>query len=289
MRRALMCTVMLACVPSPTSPSDDQLGRDGVCLEDLQCPADQLCRQGQCVDGDCFNDGDCLAGEVCERSRCLPVDVDDCSITGCPSGQVCHTQLRRCVEPLAQGCQSDRDCSVSEVCDVPSGRCSPAMGSTCANDDDCPLHARCEAIDSSARRCVEFDCQSDADCAVRSARCDRRSRRCLPQSGQGCEVDSDCPTHDGKMSWCNRRERRCFSVDEEEFCLDDWACGPGERCDREASQCIPINSCTEDLECPPRHRCQSSRCLVTQTGDRCDHHSVCPINDRCLNGRCQRP
>lgn len=289
MHRALILLSLLSCVPSPESPWAADRGSQGDCLEDRECPSGWICDQGVCSAGGCIADDQCGPNEACDHGRCLPIDEADCRTLGCPDGSVCHSQTRRCVEPLAQGCASDLDCPAGEVCDALSGGCGPAMGSTCNDDAQCPLHARCEAIDESVRRCVEFACQSDADCAVRSARCDRRTRRCMPRQGQGCEVDADCPEIDGKMGWCNRRERRCFNTEEEQFCLDDWACAEGERCDREASLCIPINSCTEDLECPPRQRCQSSRCSVARTGDPCDHDSVCPINDRCVQGRCQSP
>ena len=283
---ALCIAMLAACTDTPTSPWLEPLDSDGPCSSDINCPADQICQSGTCVEGTCSKDADCGADEACDHGRCRPIDAQDCTALGCPPGQTCHPGLRRCVSPVEEGCTSDGDCPYGESCDEPSGRCSPAIGNTCREDADCSLSSRCVAIEGAARRCVEQTCRRDDDCAVRGGRCDRRTSRCVPVSGQPCEVDRDCPEIAGKMGWCDRQSRRCRSTDAESFCLDDWACEEGQRCDRENSTCVPINSCTEDLQCPPRQRCAQRRCHVTARGDACDHDSVCPVGSRCDLGRC---
>ncbi|MBU1758366.1 carboxypeptidase-like regulatory domain-containing protein [Patescibacteria group bacterium] len=96
---------------------------------------------GQCEEPECDNDDDCPDNQQCDDGQCVNVPCDCgvvsshqcaeyecCANSDCPQGQVC--QNHECTEP--QGCTSDGDCEPTEYCDIPvgaaSGLCMPVTG-----------------------------------------------------------------------------------------------------------------------------------------------------------------
>jgi hypothetical protein len=95
-------------------------------------------------------------------------------------------------------------------------------------------------------------------------------------------------------------------------CSNDNQC-PGARCDWLTGQCVPVESCSNDFDCPKGAACVANQCLPIQaclplpgfppcpTGERCafppgvcvPNHDCgpnigsCPSGERCANGYCQ--
>ena len=111
----------------------------GTCATSAQCPIEQWCDAGTCVEG-CRNDDDCPVGNRC--------DVAD-----------------RSCQPLA--CQDTQiDCGFREYCDTTTGECFDAgeqFCRPCERDDQCGEGNLCFAdfcgVDCNDRACPSgFDC-----------------------------------------------------------------------------------------------------------------------------------
>jgi hypothetical protein len=108
---------------------------------------------------DCFSAVECGPAAECIRNHCVPF-TSCASRTECGSEQVCHVELGRCVE-----CLADADCDAGETC----------------------VSQRCR-----------LRCQSDKDCRTVNLLCDQAAGYCAAcaaaapcDEGQAC-VDGDC-------------------------------------------------------------------------------------------------
>jgi len=123
-----------------------------VCVTSDDCPAGQVCQDGQCQPGgsiECDTDDECPAGYSCESGYCRPDGVlpETCDTSeDCPPGYFCENgkcypcdegnQLPEC-QNSGTGCTTDADCPPGFVCqngvcipDNPVGVQIPDLGGT---------------------------------------------------------------------------------------------------------------------------------------------------------------
>lgn len=120
------------------------------CNSDLQCPSDQYCSAGKCVDyGKCSKSSDCVGKQVCSKGTCVRCATNkDCSSD--PGLKVCYGG--KCVQ-----CATDKDC--------PTGVCSDSnICVPCLENSDCPKGSPYCIKDSNSElnRCVV--CMKDSEC-----------------------------------------------------------------------------------------------------------------------------
>jgi hypothetical protein len=176
---------------------------DGRCLDicevqDIQCGADEDCRNGICVPADCFTPGhECPDGQACELGEC----VDDlCWGVDCGVWEYCKEG-----ECLAIGCI---DCGPDQICDA--GVCvdSPCAGilcqpgqvcvdGMCAADPcqgiSCPIGTVCENGECLGDACLNIDCPEETEC---------QDGACVPVEDTPPEdggTDTDGGTPDGQI------------------------------------------------------------------------------------------
>ncbi len=161
------------------------------CTGNDRCPADEQCRDGDCVPG-CQRDGDCFENEYCGAdNRCAVGCRNDDS---CPNGRICED--RACVI----GCRDDDGCSAGRICE----------------NQTCIVGCREDAVCGNGRICVDdscrVGCRDDAACGAGQI-C--RNTRCVA----GCRDDGACD--DGEI---------CEDLSCEPGCRDDGACQLDQIC-----------------------------------------------------------
>lgn len=195
--------------------------------------------------------------------------TQDCTVNGCPSGQMCSGTT--CVDAPKPACTSDNDCISIQRCNLATGRCENRpttgtdLGTTCSVDGDCATalclptaqgsicSQTCDALDPYS--CPSgFYCSGDAvsDCAIGV---------CLPGD----------PGHGAFGTPCSK-PTDCASL----FCGNGICSAPCER--------GVVNACTGGYTCHP-----SSVGACGVCGPATPIGGLCEDSAECRNGLCFDP
>lgn len=141
---AMCVSALLAACSLSIEPDQKQCKQTSDCRVPYECSEAGFCTAKGCKsDEECRQPGLCGASGQCEEVEC--VDQNACS-----DGEVCNTQLLRCVKEL------------EAVCDK-----SP---------DQCKVYAEAQVCRKSDKRCVELECEKASDCGTSpSVSCDKGS------------------------------------------------------------------------------------------------------------------
>ncbi len=293
-----------SCESDDECPPGDYCGSDNEChepcVDDSNCPTDQICEDGQCEEPPppCVDDEDCEGEDHCVGGGCLPPCPDggnDCGLddvacdpdacydedgggdgdtppciydSQCDGGYVCEDGV---CQPPDNHC--DMSCPTGEVCE--DGTCQPPTV-PCDEPGDCPGGETCVdgACHPGTPPCDgDCDyCQWDEDCAGGQVCVEGECHTAEPPVP--CTDDPDCPT--GQIcegGYC----------DVPETCTDDSDCPTGSVCDDTVDFCVPEHPpipCTDSGDCPTGDTCAGGYCTPPST---CTDDSDCPSGQVCAD------
>jgi hypothetical protein len=232
------------------------------------CPDPSL--SSACTPWPCQSDSDCSSGFSCDpvSSTCVAGSsgdggyeggsTTDCSVTGCPSGQVCKLSngAAQCVTPGGSGddASTGSDASTGNdggtTADGPSGTDAAEAGivtGPCNGDATCGGHGE---------KCIDGQCTPQGSLCSDGSQCVTSGSACVDGVCEArCSASSPCPTG--------------YSCD-----LNRGVCNvnPGVCSGSGASSCQGGTTCVDGYCVPP---CSTS-----------DASSACPAGQACVNGGC---
>ncbi|MET0386701.1 MAG: MopE-related protein, partial [Polyangiales bacterium] len=171
------CAVGLLCKYS--SIFDASFCVPGACA---LCKSTERCENDVCVDP--------CASVTCEDNLiCVRGECRDCTVAGCPRGQVCYQSMCQVDACLTQQCGEGEFCT--------DGRCVPLCDdSTCAIGERCNDEGAC-AADS----CADVTCGNGEAC--RAGRCEANPCLTIPcPVGQACVPSLGCITDGCAVTTC---------------------------------------------------------------------------------------
>ena len=232
-----------------------------------------------CTPWPCQTDGDCSAGYVCDpnQSACVAGYASeggpaDCSVTGCPSGQLCKLSagVAQCV--VLGGSGDDASSAGSE-----GGTDAGAPDSTSPNEggtgpDGGTPDAAMEA------GIYTGPCNDDATCGGQGAKC--IDGQCTPQL-QLCSDGSQCVATGSA----------CVDGVCEVRCSTSSPCPTGYQCDLTRNVCnVNQAACSGSggSTCQGGTTCVEGHCVppCAIAGDAGDGSAACPAGQSCVNGGC---
>ena len=227
-----------------------ECGANGVCVEgqcvfngcrlDSECPGEEICVANKCVQPDCRKVEDCQDGELCIDGKCT---ADSCKDKTCGKGEFCRggTCVKTCAgvtcsdgETCVDGeCKEDpcKDvtCSAEEVCE--SGKC---VLNFCQGQNNCKDGRLCQIDKCVTDPCSGLTCSGSEVCKNAQCTGDRQ-----------CQVDADCPGDticvEGKCG-----EAGCYK---QQDCTSDQICGADGACFGDT--CKDNGSCKDSEVCVP--------------------------------------
>jgi len=258
-----VCNSNADCKPNFYCSADHQC----LCQSDQACAADEYCNpQGFCqkVQG-CRTDADCGANFRCQilaggKGTCLCTNDQACKENEfCNSSGVCQEKA---------GCLLDADCGNPDywLCRINTttkiGECFCKSNQACEQGEFCNPKGFCQP---------EAKCQTNDDCPSGKL-CNTESGECLcdPDTQSGCKSGEVC----NSAGYCQPRPG----------CYDNTDCEntPGTFCDLTTRTCIPVGSCTSDLQCPLGKICRQNQCV-----EGCNYSYDCPLTQCCVQYQCQ--
>ncbi len=215
-KRILAISLLAACgmIWSCSDDSTEENEKPVSCSSEKDCPNDEICQAGSCVEApctgadceepkkECVDDSGCKDGKICQAGSCVesPCTGADCEPSekecvddsGCKDGKIC--QAGSCVEapctgadcePSEKECVDDSGCKDGKVCQAGSCVHAPCTGTDCEpSEKECVDDSGCKDGEiCQSGSCVHAPC-TGADCEP---------------SEKECASDSDCK--DGKI--CN--------------------------------------------------------------------------------------
>ena len=291
------------CTPKecPGQVCDPATGDCVNCIDDENCPCNQVCiaNNCQCADPsqfindkgccvDCLDDEDCPECHVCVGGTCVPVV--------CPDG-VCNPDTRTCVECLTAGdCTGDNECCIGSRCACcpgyyrdPNGDCVEIP--ECNSDDDCPECFVCVGGDCvpqvcpAGKVCVDGDCVDECDCY--NPQCSG-GRACLPHYSGTCycvDCKGSCSTQNDCGEGCLCVNGQCVTNPCSGLCVTGSDCGPGCGCVNGRCQpcstfncadCAIVNGCD----------CIGGTCVDSPCDSPCVDGRDCAFGCGCRNNNC---
>lgn len=261
--------VLGGCPIYPSQQSEYQVCTNTGCYS---CPDSSY--SSACTPWACGSDSDCNSGYSCDVNpndstygTCIPgsssngdASTGDCSVTGCPTGQVCK---------LANG--------VAQCVTLPGGGGDDGGGSDAAADTGSPTEGgtTSEAGDGSGGdgSAGGGPCNADSQCTAAGSKC----------------IDGQCTSQlhlcsDG--SQCNVSGYACVDGVCEAHCSSTSSCPTGYSCDLTRGVCnIPI-SCTGSgsSSCQGGTTCVEEHCVPPCSTS--DAGPACPSGQVCVNGGC---
>jgi len=222
------------------------------------CQSDSDCNQGYVCDNNANdpNYGTCVAGS----SSLGDASSGDCSVTGCPAGQVCK---------LANG--------VAQCVNLPGGSEDSGGGSDAASDvsssGDGGMMSEAGS-DSGDGSSGAGPCNADSECTVAGSKC--IDGKCTPQ-GSLCS--------DG--SQCNVSGYACVDGVCEEHCSSATPCPTGYSCDLTRGVCdVNPGACSGSgtSTCLGGTTCVDAHCVPPCSTS--EAGPACPSGQVCVNGGC---
>jgi Cys-rich repeat protein len=243
------------------------------CLDCEPCAEGFECLNGQCAqvgcdgpDCPCENNTQCDTGFVCDAGQCrvcqgAECGASDCTVTGCPEGQLCDPTTKTCLAG-----------ATADVC------------GSCASPTDCPASWKCVPL-GSGQHCLP-PCAGSDDCATGwtcfSGACNPSGFSCTGCNATGCPDGQVCDTTAGV---CGNSKQAC------ESCTYDWECGAGQAChgvNPGVRVCVP--RCVGGSACTGASTCvddaDSGYKVCTPTGNTCCFD---PDPSKCPEETCNPP
>jgi hypothetical protein len=209
------------------------------CSHADQCPDEQLCCGGSCLEGICCEDAQCLTGEVCTTGQCncgqsSVVCGDACVPGNCcdgDSGVTCPTGT--CCSP--NGCKDlETDLENCGACGVV---CSPHNSNTCTNgtcscDGVVCVGSKVCKPDSGGCVCPQEDQDCENVCGEGKVMCGGECIVCPPppatialpgdpKPGACCEEHSECSCN----GECCAEKGDCFwTYNRDKLVVDEFCC-----------------------------------------------------------------
>lgn len=263
--------VLGGCPIYPSQQSEYQVCTSTGCYS---CPDSSY--SSACTPWACESDSDCNQGYVCDSNpndssygTCVPgyssgsdASTGDCSVTGCPAGQVCR---------LADG--------VAQCVTLPGGGDDGGGGSPDATGDapasgDGGMVSEAGVDAAGDAATGGGPCNADTDCTAAGSKC----------------VDGQCATQlhlcsDG--SQCNVSGSACVDGVCEPHCSGTSPCPTGYSCDLTRGVCnINPSSCTGSgvSSCLGGTTCVDTHCVPPCSAS--DAGPACPSGQVCVNGGC---
>lgn len=298
-------------------PDARQICRSGQCISpptcvfDKDCPGQQLCVGGKCINPTCDGTSGCQANEFCLQGACVS---DPCAAVSCNNGEICRggqckpscagvfcKPTETCVDGQ---CAADpclgKQCATGERC--VNGNCvkDPCEGDSCKQgrvclvdkcDTDPCLTLKCPGGQSCKQgQCVgDLPCKSDKDCPGDNV-C--LGGKCVPPGCyvQTCAQGNLCIKGECKPNSCGatncRSDEICRPVDGK--CIKLCRCQTGQRCNA-AGEC-EADPC-DGKTCKEGERCESGQCVpddcAKQGANLCKHQRHC-VNNQCTDDPCKQ-
>lgn len=262
--------VLGGCPIYPSQQSEYQVCTNSGCYS---CPDSSY--SSSCTPWACQSDSDCNQGYLCDVNpndptygTCVPglpggpdSGTPDCSVTGCPAGQVCRLAngVAQCVslsggddggsgsDAAGDAGSSGDGSTTSEAGGDGSGGDGSTGSQACNADSDCT---------AAGSKCIDGQCATQVHLCSDGSQCNVAGSACVDGVCEPhCSISSSCPTGyscDLTRGVCN---------------IDPSACsGSG------ASTCQGGSICVETHCVPP--------CVATEAGP------MCPTGQVCVNGGC---
>ncbi len=296
MKRALLCLAVLGVAaaltgcPIYSNQSDYRVCTGGGCYD---CPDPSY--SSMCVPWACASDADCGGGYSCSASgECLLTQSgqdssvpDDCSLNGCPSGQICRLAggAAACVSLVGTGEDAGAFDDATSSADAAD---ASATGDAAASTDSPAQEASSDSA-TPGDALASFEADTDANG--------------LPEASASiaCNANGDCSVG----AWCI--DGLCILVGQ--LCSDGSQCAvSGESC--VDGICVP--QCSASTPCPTGYACDfglgvcnvnpdpctgtgtsscqggavcvESHCVPPCTG--AEGGAACPSGQACVNGGC---
>jgi hypothetical protein len=203
-----------------------------------------ICSADRWMVDDCATDDDCDNGWVCQVIggwACADVACPDGS--DCPEPQPCpegNGEIRACVPPPPEPCESDADCEDGLVCVTYAyTACPPGVGRDCPPDSNCPDPEPVDCVDVTEGYCVPpyfAPCEEDDDCGPGFACVEGQMCSCsgggavggAPSDGGGDDDGNsddrdwaDCSCEPTGQLYCELQDMPC---DDDGDCPNGFAC-----------------------------------------------------------------
>ncbi len=254
------------------NPCNPGVCLDGICgtqpaqgsCDDLNpCTVDDSCIQGQCVglDKPCDNQLWCDGQETCDATtgECLPgeapVEEDGIACTAEQCDEIGDKVLHT---PDDQGCEDQNPCTV-DYCDLAAGCLSVLKaGLSCDDNDLCTQDDVCDAkgaCKGEAKTCGDgVYCNGIAYCDPLTGACDATETPLQMDDGIGCTLDA-----------CDEETGEITHTPSNELCDDANACTDNV-CSVDAGGCVVVyttGSCSDGLLCTVSDTCLAGDCIGT--------------------------
>ena len=152
-------------LPEPTTESSNsqegssaQEGGTNRCSFDSECPGEQICINGACVDAGCYLSS-CGTDQYCKGGKCV---VDPCSGNSCSLDEYCHPESGRCLLKCPT-CKSGERCDKGQCKQDPCAQVKCGSGERC-EDGKCVKDAclgNTKASCKFGRMCSKGICKDD--------------------------------------------------------------------------------------------------------------------------------
>ena len=299
MKRLLLGIAMLGVAAllwgCPIYGNENRVCQGGGCYS---CP-DQT-YSGACINWTCSQDSDCDNGYLCDQGSgtCYPGSYNtpdsgydaaaDCSITGCPSGQVCKLSngVAQCVQQ-------------SGGTDAGTGgdSASPGDGATTTDASDgsvfgtgCNADSECSASGAGSR-CIDGRCAAQVALCSDGTQCNAAGSACVDGLCEAlCNATQPCPSGYGcdfTRGVCNLNPGPC-SGSGSSSCQGGATCVEGH--------CVPPCDAAAEggASCAAGQVCVNGGCIPDQgatfacanDGDQGQLSNTCPSSDICLHHDC---
>ncbi len=256
----------------------DDGGTDAVVEVDADC--------GGKVNCPCTSDFQCMSGVCLMRRSGQPTCALPC-VSACPSGYVCESQAKLCIEKdlaLCDPCSKNSDCTVANAANrcVAWGGAGSFCGLACVETGDCPADFECAEVQDAAGQTVK-QCRP-----ALGASCDCSGRAMGLGLATGCSLESTpCPGDRGCLAkgQPGAPEAGGLSACDAPAAVTEVCDGADNDCDGNTDGtglCDDSEPCTTDS-------CGLKGCehVAASDGAACDDGNACTALGACAAGQCK--